>query len=386
MVPGLCRGHCSQMITKFSGMLPEFRPLLFVLKQFLREHDLNEPYRGGLSSYSLSLMVIGFLQLVCNRECRPSAIVDVSSWMENELLRGDATKFGTPDESSPLALDDNDEEDVEVDDVVDAAVPVSAAPAPAEAPASAGTSPRVVTEAPAFSDAPDGRPVVVDSCDAPGNVSPGNVSPGNESASAPAPRGVWAGYDPSASDRHPVSATGLPLGELLLQFLEFYGVTFDHSKWGVSVRVRSVFWTRLAYPCAHPPMTRIAPPSQSLLHLPRHFAPLSRWTLVCSRQFGGYVFPSTGPLANVGTIVGIASTNPSIQLEDPLFPGANAAAACFAYSSLVALFEETWHNMRMFFPTLFYPTPLSLLINRCGFTWNSVRHTGSQVSTAGKSG
>ena len=47
--------------------------------------------------------------------------------------------------------------------------------------------------------------------------------------------------------------------------------------------------------------------------------------------------------------------------------GANAAAACFAYSRIVALFEETWHAVRMFYPTVFYPTPLSLLINRCGY-------------------
>jgi hypothetical protein len=84
-------------------------------------------------------------------------------------------------------------------------------------------------------------------------------------------------------------------------------------------------------------------------------------------QFGGYVFPSSGPLANVGSIVGIPSTNPSIQLEDPLFPGANAAAACFAYSRIVALFEETLHALRMFYPSMFYPTPLSLLINRFGY-------------------
>jgi hypothetical protein len=79
------------------------------------------------------------------------------------------------------------------------------------------------------------------------------------------------------------------------------------------------------------------------------------------------VFPSSGPLANVGSLVGITTTNPSIQLEDPLFPGANAAAACFAYSRIVALFEETCHALRVFYPTVFYPTPLSLLINRCGY-------------------
>jgi DNA polymerase sigma len=82
------------MISKFSSLLPEFRPLMFVLKQFLREHDLNEPYRGGLSSYSLSLMVIGFLQLARQRDGLSQVIVDVSSWMTEELSRGAVLDHG----------------------------------------------------------------------------------------------------------------------------------------------------------------------------------------------------------------------------------------------------------------------------------------------------
>ncbi|XP_051520433.1 terminal nucleotidyltransferase 4A-like isoform X1 [Myxocyprinus asiaticus] len=37
--------------------------LIFVLKQFLLQRDLNEVFTGGISSYSLILMVISFLQL-----------------------------------------------------------------------------------------------------------------------------------------------------------------------------------------------------------------------------------------------------------------------------------------------------------------------------------
>ncbi|KAM9806055.1 terminal nucleotidyltransferase 4A-like [Syngnathus typhle] len=38
-------------------------PLIFVLKQFLLQRDLNEVFTGGISSYSLILMAISFLQL-----------------------------------------------------------------------------------------------------------------------------------------------------------------------------------------------------------------------------------------------------------------------------------------------------------------------------------
>jgi len=43
--------------------IPELRPLVLVTKQLLREHGLNEPYRGGLSSYSVVLMATAFLQM-----------------------------------------------------------------------------------------------------------------------------------------------------------------------------------------------------------------------------------------------------------------------------------------------------------------------------------
>lgn len=45
----------------------ELRPLVLVLKQFLREAGLNEPFQGGLSSYSVVLMTLSFLQH-CKRE------------------------------------------------------------------------------------------------------------------------------------------------------------------------------------------------------------------------------------------------------------------------------------------------------------------------------
>ncbi|XP_063042150.1 terminal nucleotidyltransferase 4A isoform X2 [Engraulis encrasicolus] len=46
--------------TKRYAVLPY---LIFVLKQFLLQRDLNEVFTGGISSYSLILMVISFLQL-----------------------------------------------------------------------------------------------------------------------------------------------------------------------------------------------------------------------------------------------------------------------------------------------------------------------------------
>ena len=65
-IPGYTHSHTGvparEMITHFLGVMPEFRAMMLVLKQLLRERGLNDTYRGGLSSYGLALMVTRFLQ------------------------------------------------------------------------------------------------------------------------------------------------------------------------------------------------------------------------------------------------------------------------------------------------------------------------------------
>lgn len=39
----------------------KMRPLSLILKKFLAVNNLNCPYKGGLSSYSLNMMIIAFL-------------------------------------------------------------------------------------------------------------------------------------------------------------------------------------------------------------------------------------------------------------------------------------------------------------------------------------
>uniref|UniRef100_A0A6B2LCB9 PAP-associated domain-containing protein n=1 Tax=Arcella intermedia TaxID=1963864 RepID=A0A6B2LCB9_9EUKA len=56
------------MFQRFMKDFPEFRYLTLLLKQFLRHHALNNPYKGGLGSYCLMLMVMSFLQLYGKKE------------------------------------------------------------------------------------------------------------------------------------------------------------------------------------------------------------------------------------------------------------------------------------------------------------------------------
>nr|XP_057902389.1 terminal nucleotidyltransferase 4A isoform X2 [Doryrhamphus excisus] len=53
----------ASFIKDYVQKYPVLPYLIFVLKQFLLQRDLNEVFTGGISSYSLILMVISFLQL-----------------------------------------------------------------------------------------------------------------------------------------------------------------------------------------------------------------------------------------------------------------------------------------------------------------------------------
>uniref|UniRef100_U5ETV5 polynucleotide adenylyltransferase n=1 Tax=Corethrella appendiculata TaxID=1370023 RepID=U5ETV5_9DIPT len=53
----------AELIKDFKRKYPVLSKLVLVLKQFLLQRDLNEVFTGGISSYSLILMCISFLQL-----------------------------------------------------------------------------------------------------------------------------------------------------------------------------------------------------------------------------------------------------------------------------------------------------------------------------------
>ena len=45
---------------------PALPYLTFVLKQFLVNRDLNEVFSGGISSYTVVLMIVSFFQVGCS--------------------------------------------------------------------------------------------------------------------------------------------------------------------------------------------------------------------------------------------------------------------------------------------------------------------------------
>ena len=55
---------CSEMIKSFMGVEKLLRPLVLVLKMLVDIYDISDPYKGGLSSYAITLMVIALLQVI----------------------------------------------------------------------------------------------------------------------------------------------------------------------------------------------------------------------------------------------------------------------------------------------------------------------------------
>ncbi len=53
--------HCVKLVNKLNQKYPELRPLLLVLKCFLKSRQLNETYHGGVSSFLLTILVVSHL-------------------------------------------------------------------------------------------------------------------------------------------------------------------------------------------------------------------------------------------------------------------------------------------------------------------------------------
>ncbi|SRR5258708_15768686 len=60
---GLAAG---QIVTRFIKAMPAIKPLVLVIKSFLKQRNMNEVFSGGLGSYSIVCLVTSFLQV-----CRP---------------------------------------------------------------------------------------------------------------------------------------------------------------------------------------------------------------------------------------------------------------------------------------------------------------------------
>ena len=54
--------YCVKLVKFLMKKYPELRPIILVLKAFLKSRNLNETYHGGVSSFLLTMMVTSYLQ------------------------------------------------------------------------------------------------------------------------------------------------------------------------------------------------------------------------------------------------------------------------------------------------------------------------------------
>lgn len=53
--------YCVKLVKILLKKYPELKPLLLVLKCFLKSRNLNEPYYGGVGSFLLTMLVTSYL-------------------------------------------------------------------------------------------------------------------------------------------------------------------------------------------------------------------------------------------------------------------------------------------------------------------------------------
>ena len=54
--------YCVKLVKFLQKKYPELRPLILILKAFLKSRQLNETYHGGVGSFLLTMLVTSYLQ------------------------------------------------------------------------------------------------------------------------------------------------------------------------------------------------------------------------------------------------------------------------------------------------------------------------------------
>jgi non-canonical poly(A) RNA polymerase PAPD5/7 len=54
--------QCAELIKQQTKVFPLLEPLAVLIKKFLAIRDLNSPFKGGLSSYGLILLIVAMLK------------------------------------------------------------------------------------------------------------------------------------------------------------------------------------------------------------------------------------------------------------------------------------------------------------------------------------
>lgn len=359
------------LIKRYADEMPELYPLAVVFKQLLRERDLNDAYTGGLSSYSVVLMIIHFQLLwrygdKCFKAAaafasgsplpRPADLLaeeereaaralaesaNSTPWGKKQALEADTlapTPTPTPTVTSSFAAVVSRSKSLKrpVSEAGrSASTPTDAAKAGLAQPFSyaavaAGIAKLASTseDANKSSSAPPtsyaaavAAPPSKAKTPTPTPRATSTAKTANESMDAVSVTSSTADTEESSAHgdadddvaNAPAAEPQLSLGERTMTILEFYGIVFDFRMNGLSVRD------------------------------------------------GGYIYR----LADQGDL---GKRLPSLVIEDPIHPDRNVSASSFAFSKVVAVFEDAFYALKFFRSTRFTPSALSCLLSTSGHT------------------
>ncbi|GMF20940.1 unnamed protein product [Phytophthora fragariaefolia] len=85
--------EASKLVRQYVSDLPRLKPLLMVLRQFLREKALNSAFTGGLSSYAVTLLAVFLMEMQRHQEPEDEHQLDALEDKETDDER-EATKLG----------------------------------------------------------------------------------------------------------------------------------------------------------------------------------------------------------------------------------------------------------------------------------------------------
>ncbi|KAL4099396.1 hypothetical protein PRIC1_007202 [Phytophthora ramorum] len=356
-------------------------PAAIVFKQLLRERDLNDAYTGGLSSYSVVLMIIHFSQLWRNGDsCFEAASIYASGSLPpapstlaaksqaqkagriqaespsgscigssessaspskaqrsaNSPLKKSASLPLSPPTSSYAAIVGRAKQQASMDDssretsteprfsyaaVAAGIAKVSEKKKPAGPPSSYAAA--VSAPAGSSSSAAKRKSVTTPKKQARDSHQLDAVSVSSSSADTEDSSSSCSHFSSTDSDDESAKAQSQPvsLGEHTMMIFEFFGIIFDYHKNGLSVRD------------------------------------------------GGYIYRlAENHRSHIG--------KPALVIEDPIHPDRNVSASSFAFSKVVALFEDSYYALKYFRASKFTPSALSCLLSTSGHTSHSSHSHG----------
>ena len=103
---------CVDLVNNFVLQYKSLKPLVLVLKNILKISNLNDPYKGGLSSYGLILMIVSFLQAQKRMEIDISINEDNLGKLFFDFINYYGLKFDPTKYVIYAKLNENDENEI----------------------------------------------------------------------------------------------------------------------------------------------------------------------------------------------------------------------------------------------------------------------------------